>query len=307
MKGKFTPKQAMRLAFALLGATSAQGLADTATLPPVADTSLFEFEPNNNFGASGNLPVGTIFTGFRCRLLLRFDVAAALPPAATVTRASLTMTVVSIKDTGPANSNFQLHRMLVPWVEGNKAGQEGQPAAAGETTWNARLAPAVLWSQPGAAAPADFSPQVSGSTLFLGPGDYTFASNSNLVADVQFWLQHSNSNFGWILVSDQEATPATARRIDSRENRGYPPTLTVEFSAPQPPQIDGITHVQDHVQIFFPLPANAVYDVQYKTSLGTQTWWPLTRLGPNAFPTNAVVEDSISPGNFRCYRVGTAP
>jgi hypothetical protein len=306
MKGKFTPKQAVRLAFALLWATSAQDFADTATLPPVADTSLFEFEPNNNFGAVGNLPVGTIFTGFRCRLLLRFDVAAALPPAATVTRASLTMTVVSIKDTGPANSNFQLHRMLVPWVEGNKTGQEGQPASAGETTWNARLAPATLWSQLGAAAPVDFSPEVSGSARFLGPGDYTFVSNSNLVADVQFWLQHTNSNFGWIVVSDQEATPATARRVTSRENHTHPPTLTIEFSAPQPLQIDGIMRVQDRVQIRFALPAETSYTVQYNTSFGPQAWGTLTQVGPNALATNAVVEDSISTG-FRCYRLGTAP
>jgi hypothetical protein len=297
----------MGLVFVLLKATSTQGLADTAILHPVADTALFEFQPDNNLGGLGNLPVGTIFTGFRCRMLVRFDVAAALPPVATVTRASLTMTVVSIKDTDPATSNFQLHRMFVPWVEGNKAGQEGQPATAGETTWNTRLAPAALWSQPGAAAPADFSPEVSGSARFLGPGDYTFASNSNLVADVQFWLQHTNSNFGWIVVSDQESTPATARRVTSRESQLHPPTLTIEFSASQPPQIDGITHVQDRVQIFFPLPANAVYDVQYKTSLWAQTWWLLTRLGPNPLSTNAVVEDSISSDNCRCYRIATAP
>lgn len=301
------PKRLFRVALVLATGLGLQALADKVVLNPVADTSLFEYVPTNNMGKTVDLPIGTIEKGSRSRLLLRFDVAGALPPAATVTAASLTLTVVSAPDVGAVNSNFQLHRMLVSWTEGTKNGQVGQPASPGEPTWNARVHPATLWSQPGAAAPVDFSPVISGSELFLRPAIYTYPSNTNLVADVQFWLQNPSNNFGWIVISDQEAAASAARRVDSRENHVHPPALSIEFTAPPTPQLDSITLAQGRVQIRFPLLAGKVYDLQYTPSIGMGTWSNLTQLGPSAFPLTAIVEDSITNAPFRFYRLESSP
>ena len=56
-----------------------------------------------------------------------------------------------------------------------------------------------------------------------------------MVSDVQGWLAGSSSNFGWIFISDDEATPFTARRFGSREDPNAAPQLTVRFElVPEP-------------------------------------------------------------------------
>ena len=65
---------------------------------------------------------------------------------------------------------------------------------------------------PGGKEGTDFLTDSSALTPVSGRTNYTFVSTSNLVADVQFWLDNTNSNFGWILISQDEATASTARR-----------------------------------------------------------------------------------------------
>ncbi|MDB6122435.1 MAG: uncharacterized protein JWQ71_1428 [Pedosphaera sp.] len=69
-----------------------------------------------------------------------------------------------------------------------------------------------------------------------GVGNYGFSSNSALVLDVQNWLNNPSSDFGWILLAQNESTLNTAKRFGSREdglNRG--PVLTIDFTpVPEP-------------------------------------------------------------------------
>ena len=71
--------------------------ADTVTLLPVADTTLFEQTPNNNLGANSTLAAGTTAgvsgPAAASRALLRFDVAASIPTNAYLTSASVTIKV----------------------------------------------------------------------------------------------------------------------------------------------------------------------------------------------------------------------
>ncbi|MSU20737.1 MAG: hypothetical protein EXS30_05010 [Pedosphaera sp.] len=83
--------------------------------------------------------------------------------------------------------------------------------------------------------------KTSGSRSIAGLGNYTFPSTSDLVADVQSWLTNPQSNFGWILISQSEGTPRTARRLGSSENPSTAPSLVIQFNAPAqatPPTID---------------------------------------------------------------------
>lgn len=216
--------------------------AETVTLTPSADTSLFQFSAGNNLGKSW-LCAGTINqANGKSRALVRFDLSS-IPANATITAAEVAFKVVQAP-TGPAASTFNLHRMLVPWVEGGKGTPAlrnlGSAAAAGEPTWNLRASPSTPWSAAGAAAPTDYAAAASGSGLMTATGTtLTIASAAGLVADLQSWVAAPESNQGWILVSQAEATRRSARRFGSRETAGKTPTLVVTYSLPaaNPPQI----------------------------------------------------------------------
>ena len=214
----------------LLQSASIGGLAATVTLTSVADTSLFETTPDGNLGAS-DLASGTTEKGLKSRALIQFDLTGEVPANATITAVTLTMRVTKAPPSGVA-STFGLHRVLQDWGEGSKTGTIGDPATAGEATWNARIFPATRWSAPGAAAPADYAAKTSASRLVAGVGNSTFASTPDLVADVQAWLVNPASNFGWILISQSENTPGTARRFGSSEDPGTAPILVIEYTLP---------------------------------------------------------------------------
>src|SRR5207245_11043011 len=72
-------------------------LAESVTLHPVADPTLYETTPNNNLGAHTDFIAGTTAGNagqpFRNRALLKFDVTGQIPTGATITSASLTLLV----------------------------------------------------------------------------------------------------------------------------------------------------------------------------------------------------------------------
>jgi hypothetical protein len=80
----------------------------------------------------------------------------------------------------------------------------------------------------------------SGSRSIAGVASYNFDSTTQLVADVQNWLDNSTGNFGWIMISSLEGTPRSAKRFASRENGSTGPTLLIDFTPPSaatPPAI----------------------------------------------------------------------
>src|SRR6266404_3180413 len=120
--------------------------AETITLTPVADTSLLEAFPTNNFGGNEYFNSGTTQNYTANRGLLKFDLAAALPPNAKITAVTLTLEVVRTPVDGDNPSTFRLHRLLRDWGEGNKRGHPpqqsglGQPATTNEATFLHRFA-----------------------------------------------------------------------------------------------------------------------------------------------------------------------
>ena len=85
-------------------------------------------------------------------------------------------------------------------------------------------------------------------------GPYTWGS-TELVADVQEWLNDPDGNFGWILLGD-ESSSRTTKRFNSREHGSADtrPLLSIEYSMlqngdsePSPP---GLTLVQLSEEIF---------------------------------------------------------
>jgi len=278
------------------------------TLTPVADTSLFENAPDNNLGAASLVSgtIGSSGSGKRSRALIRF-LPEGFPAGATLTSATLGLTLIRSPSESGATSTFDLHRMVRPWEEGNKGpyiqpGSGGQ-ADPGETTWEDQFAPSFPWSAPGAAAPTDFAAAVSSTTTVSTEGVYYF---TNLLTDVQFWLAHPEQNFGWIVVAENEISLYTARHFGSREdpNPTNAPALVVEYIPV--PRIDHSEVVGNHFNLSFVAPAGLASTVQYRDTLATNgVWLTFTNLLPSLVTkTNVVSAPFSSSQPQRFYRVG---
>jgi len=107
------------------------GLGAVANLTVTEDTFINSGQAGNNAGATGWFDAGTDGVGGMRRGLLRFNLST-IPAGSTVTSAVVQLTVVRVPGNGPVNSTFDLFRLLANWNEGNKSGNNGAPATAGE-------------------------------------------------------------------------------------------------------------------------------------------------------------------------------
>jgi hypothetical protein len=209
-------------------------LGEVVTLQASKDNTLYQSANGSlSNGAGEYIFVGrtdVITSGAIRRALIAFNVAAAVPAGARITRADL---ILNMSRTTSLLKPMTVHRMLADWGEGtsNAAAQEGggTQATTGDATWLHRFFNTILWQSPGAAGSFVSTP---GTTVQIGGlGQYTLLSTPALVADVQAWLDTPASNFGWILIGD-ESTSATAKRFDSRNNliSTVRPRLVVEYT-----------------------------------------------------------------------------
>ena len=160
------------------------------------------------------------------RGMIAFDIAAGLPAGATVTRVSLTL---NMSRTIAEDIDIRLHRILADWQEG--AGQgfgnegAGETAVPGDVTWGQRVFDSVDWSAPG----GDLFPVASATTTVGGIGTYTWES-SQMINDVQRWLDDPDANFGWVILGD-ETRSRTTKRFDTKDNEkeANRPVLIVEY------------------------------------------------------------------------------
>lgn len=286
--------------------------ADVVVLNPVADTTLIGAAPDNNNGGQTFVNAGVTQNYTTNRGLFRFDIAAQVPAGSIITRADLALEVVREGKDGYAPSPFDLRRLLVPWGEGDKTNSPsesspspglGEPATTNEATWNARFAFTTnLWTTPGADATNDYLPAISSSQFIYGVvnSPYTFESTPAMVADVQLWLDHPESNFGWIFMSDDEGVNWTACRFGSREDPQNAPQLAIEY---QPPRIDRVQLTGTQLSLSFTAQAGKAYAVERRDALFTATDWSiLTNLAPQPTATNIVVSDFGTNGQ-RYYRL----
>jgi hypothetical protein len=262
--------------------------ADSVTLAPIANATITQESP---VPPNTRLDVGTNGKSQSSRSLFMFDIAGNIPSNAIITSVSLTVTVINVP-ISPVNSIFDLRAALVGWSEPN-------------ATWTDRL-PGIPWSAPGGLIGTDFSNQISQTNYFgSSTGSTTFVSRSNLVADVQNWLQNPSANFGWVMISESEGTSFTVRGIASRENTTGPPSLLVQFSVPaMSPEITILSLTNNIFSFSFNAESNRTYLVQYSDDLSASGWNVLTNFSAAILPTNFVVSDILTSGN-RFYRVQT--
>ena len=220
------------LSIAWPGPAAAQSVAVSAS----EDATLYA-EGDLANGGGQYLFAGLTANGRARRSLLRFDVAAAVPPGFVVESATLTLTLD--RTIVPATP-IAIHRLLASWGEGSidVTGREGDGADAesGDATWADRFHPDVSWSVAG----GDFAPAPSATSTAGGPSAVVFSGGA-MVADVQAWLDDASSNQGWILVGDESTVP-TAKRFASRQSfdPAMAPVLVVGVRPPSIPTLSPV-------------------------------------------------------------------
>ena len=278
---------------------------ESVFLTPVADTALLQAFPSNNFGAQAFFNSGTTQSYLTNRGLMKFDVATALPAGAKITFAQLSLEVVGQPVDGDAPSTFQLRRMLRDWGEGTKKGNPptlGATATAGEANWTHRFAQTTNeWAAPGGVEGIDFAAANSGEQYVYGINlsPYLFDATTDMLADLQSWLSHPETNFGWMLLSLSEAENFSARRFASREDMYRAPKLQVDFFTVK---FDAISVSNGIAQLSFPMEAGWDYRVEYCDGLGTGPWRTLTNLPPAVMTGGVTVTDGMGGVN-RFYRL----
>src|SRR5215472_16226054 len=192
------------LALAFLGCATGNLSADTISLNPVADAYIGSLRPNPGIS---NLFVGT--TGVTGgpeirRSLLRFDLSNSVPQGAQINSVTLQIDVIKEAANGAVGNVVDARRLLRDWNED-------------EVTWDSPSA-GQSWQAPGADGFQDSAALPSSAIFVTDPSFYVFPSQAGLVADVQAWVDDPASNFGWLLASENESTPKTARVVSSRED-----------------------------------------------------------------------------------------
>lgn len=233
---------AVAIAVCTLAALSpAPSAADMIQITSSQDNTLFEIGDGSLSNGSGaHLYVGlTPSNGVR-RGLLAFDIQNYVPAGATIDSVTLTLHM-SRAFQGP--NLVTLHRVLAAWGEGASVafvdddqgigGGGGADSAPGDATWIHTFYNTSFWANPGGDFVEDPS---AGKMVGVDVGFYTWTSTSQMVADVQAWLDSPETNFGWLLLGEEDA-PLSPKRFDSRENivAEFRPLLVIEYTpVPEP-------------------------------------------------------------------------
>lgn len=278
-------------------------LADSVTLTPVADTSLFEGSPDNNLGGVQAIVAGNTATPSPTRALLKFNLLEAVPAGSHINQATLQLSVVRASVlVEPAT--FELHRVLVEWGEGDKGAGgvtgTGALAANGEATWNSRIVGEASWSAPGGGPGTDF---VSGATAVADIADGTVLvfSSAGPVADVQLWLDQPAENQGWLIKDQLETSATTARRFGSREHPSSPPTLSIDYDPPL--RIKRTTRDVNQICFYFNAQPGTTYVLERREQVDAGEWTEVATYTAPAVTSEVSLCDAVAPTGSRFYRL----
>ena len=219
-------KSQLIAAFAVMLGIGCQARADIVSLSAVKDTTIYSDNINNNGGGHEFSIAGFANNGSERRMLIEFDLSQ-IAPGSIINSASIDLEVLQANSGG---GNFRLYRTDIGWGEGNKTGNRGAAATAGEATWNDARYPDVAWRDDRQGG-SWFSPLLDEAS-FTSTGPVSFESSANFVDAVQAMVDNPSQNWGFIFRGSDDS--AGALRFGSREG-GSPATLNVDFTAvPEP-------------------------------------------------------------------------
>jgi hypothetical protein len=148
------------------------------------------------------------------RGVIAFDIADNIPAGSIINSVTLTL---HVSNSVSGAQTVELHRLSDDWGEGTSNaganGGAGAPATTNDATWLYDFFNTATWTNPG----GDFVSTASASASVGGIGFDSWGSTSQMVTDVQSWLDNPGSNFGWIVLGN-ETTPRTAKGFDSSKS-----------------------------------------------------------------------------------------
>lgn len=275
------------------GAGGGDGVrAATVVATPVADNWMSETPLGPPPFGFNPVRAGTTGAGVRVRGIFRFDLGGMIPVGAVVRSATFTVQVTQVPSFDAQNSLFELRRVQQGWEEAS-------------VSWNERSAGSA-WNSPGASSPGDVAGTASATAFVSSGGSYTFGSSAVMVADIQAWVNAPGTNFGWLLQTQSELTPGTARLFASREaDATIRPSLNVTFDLPAtPPTLTVLPVANGELRFSFPAEASRPYVVEARDFFGVGAWGAVLNLPA---PTTATVLTVTNPavGGARFFRVRT--
>jgi hypothetical protein len=194
------------------------------------DNTIYSESNAKSNGSGEHSFAGVTARGNIRRLLLHFDLSS-IPATAAVTSVTLTLHANRLAS---GSQGVVIHKLTGNWGEGSSdaSGQEGSGAnsATNDASWVNSFFSTSNWTNPG----GDFSPLVSGNitTVVLGSNPITQGAGSQLLADVQSFVNQPGSNHGWIILGNDEGGSQNAIRFVSRENAATAsrPVLSVTYT-----------------------------------------------------------------------------
>lgn len=194
--------------------TSSDSYSITDTLNANSDNTLYQDDFGTVSNGKGNhFFAGKTYSDRIRRGLISFSVTEQIPPGAVVTDVRL---VLHMSKTISGSHRVTLYKASKHWGEGESYanGEEGTgtQAETGDATWINNIYSTENWDNPG----GDYSGTESANSNVDGIGFYNW-SGTQMTNDVQNWVNNNISNYGWILVGDEEDI-GTAKRFDTKEN-----------------------------------------------------------------------------------------
>jgi len=120
---------------------------------------------------------------------------------------------------------------------------------------------------------------------------------------VALWRTASSTNFGWILIANNELA-GSGKQIASREDLLQTPVLSISYTVPAPPAAPVILAPalsNTSFQFSFNAIADHAHTVEFASSLSPTNWITLTNIA--ALPTDTLIHitnsASASEGYFR--------
>jgi hypothetical protein len=241
-----------KLLFLLAAFCAISARGDVVVLPAKKDASIVAGNPNNSNGGGPCFFSGTDGNSSPHRALIAFDLSS-IPAGSTITNVQLTLTLAQVAGSGGGGGGMIAHSATIGlfpltqnWGEGTVESDavgiggtgQGGPANAGDATWNAAFYQQTLWNNPGGDHVSNASESLFMDSNVQGTV-YTYPSTTQLVADVQGWLNSPATNFGWELINTDETSQRTFFAFYSREWHTFPggnvsqePSLQVTFTPP---------------------------------------------------------------------------
>jgi hypothetical protein len=166
------------------------------------------------------------------RALVYFPISDVIPAEAQIDSVILSLTLTK---SGSGNQDISIYRVTSNWGEGaSNAGTardgDGAASQSDDATWIHTFYNSEQWNQAG----GDYVENASATISIPNTNKaYFWGSTTQMVSDVQSWLDNPESNFGWIVIGNESANKTT-KKFASRENstESSRPSIAVFYSQP---------------------------------------------------------------------------